>query len=322
MEEVKYSKKQALEIAKAIHMQGGLDDLVDPKSGKTVGFGLSVAKTFMGIETGGYGGDRELIWTEKMEQGFITGLAEKETYTAQELSKMIQKKGLKIAPDAITAAATLNIKGTETSASEPEKLALETAPSAPAPAVTERETAPKPAQASAEKKPSVVQELFGLDDSEELLKRRKELPGYQGGIINGMQNFVILLISMFANVISGGKAYVEDEKPTPETKKAEKNQEVQKEQHQELRQQVQLAQALEAQDEAQKPKLPDPPRELVINHFGEGGIRRNTEDMQKFQEALAQSHVPDGTNVSPSSSVSNSQHQKVGPDASFGRSIV
>lgn len=323
MSEKTYSKAEALQIAYDFHMKGGLDNLKDPKSGNTVGFGLSIRKTVMGMETGGYGGDRELIWKKEMLPNFEAELKDNQSYSATQLSEMLKPKGVSIAPDKISEVGEKLKLGTVSTIEKPKEATP--SPNAKAEAEPKGATTPtKPAEDGS--KPATMEAIknfFGIDDYDKEIKRRKELPDYQGGILNGAQNLIILLITMFANVISGGKATIPDQKLTPDTQKPLKNEPTPAQQQgEQLTQQVQLAKSEEAQLEAQKPKKsPEPPRELVVEHFGEGGIRRNTEDMQKFQEALAQSHVPDGTNVSPSSSVGKSNHIQVGPDMSFGRSL-
>lgn len=313
MEDVKYSREDALKIAGKLLTDGHLNEVKD--KGR---FGVEVTvETARGLMTD------DAILRDKIKPKIFGRMTEKDLFTTEQLTEALAAEGVKI-PDAkekITAAARQLNLGTSAPAEKPKEAPAQ--PQAKADPEVKGATAPtnlvedgsKPAAMEA------IKSFFGLDDYDKEIKRRKELPDYQGGILNGAQNFIILLITMFANVISGGKAYVEDPKTTLEQKKADPT--PAQEQEKQLTQQVQLAQAEEAQLEAQKPKKsPEPPRELIINHFGEGGICRNTEDMQKFQEALAQSHVPDGTNVSPSSSVGKSSHTQVGPDMSFGRSLA
>lgn len=310
MEDVKYSREDALKIAEKLLTDGHLNEVKDKGP-----FGVEVTvETARGLMTD------DAILRDKIKPKIFGRMTEKDLFTTEQLTEALAAEGVKI-PDAkekITAAARQLNLGTSAPAEKPIKT----------PAQLQAKVDPEVKGATAPtnlvedgSKPDAMEAIksfLKLDDYGKEIKRRKELPDYQGGILNGAQNFIILLITMFANVISGGKAYVEEPKTTREQKKTYPTPAQEKEKQ--LTQQVQLAQAEEAQLEAQKPKkLPEPPRELIINHFGEGGIRRNTEDMQKFQEALAQSHVPDGTNVSPSSSVGKSN---LGPDMSFGRSLA
>lgn len=202
-----YNKVEALQIAYAMHMKGGLDNLVDPESGKTVGFGLSVPKLL-----GGFGGDREAIWREMLKNLDAKLKNEPSPYSAERLSELTDAAVL--ATDITTAAKSLGIKGTETAqpATEQPKESVEQktteeskTKSEPAPPIVEEENKKKPTFLTR------TSEFLGFGEGGlygNLTKDRNAT----SGILTSPQNILIAFIVAIANLFSGGRAVAPESK--------------------------------------------------------------------------------------------------------------